>query len=71
MQISINDDLVNQIEKKYDDGEILKFRIDGNCLTLLLMWSNFPPKNKIDICESIEIESKEIYWENTPDLRYN
>lgn len=57
--------------KKYDDGEILRFRIYDNKVYFLIEWKNFPPKpNEENIC-TIEVEAEEIDWENIPDLPDN
>jgi hypothetical protein len=70
-QITINQVPVIQIKKIYDEGEILHFQINENNVTLLVIWSNFPPKNRVSICESIGIIAKEICWENIPHLKYD
>jgi hypothetical protein len=54
--------------KEYDDGEILRLRIDGNKVFLLIEWKNFPPKSRTTDIGTIEIEAEKIWWENIPDL---
>jgi hypothetical protein len=57
--------------KEYDDGEVLRLRIDNNKVFLFIEWKNFPPKpDRIDY-STIEIEAKKIYWENIPNLSDN
>lgn len=59
---------VNHIQLLYDDGEILTFRINNNKLNLLVLWSNYPPKLRLNVTQLIEIEAEKIYWENIPNL---
>lgn len=54
--------------KKYDDGEILRLRIDNNKAFFLIEWKNFPPKPRTEDIGTIEIEAEKILWENIPDL---
>jgi hypothetical protein len=57
--------------KEYDDGEILDLEIDNNKVFLLIEWTNFPPKSRINDIGKIEIEAEKIYWENIPNLPDN
>lgn len=54
--------------KEYDDGEILRLRIDNKKVFFLIEWKNFPPKLRTEDVGTIEIEAEKVYWENIPDL---
>jgi len=54
--------------RKYDDGEILDLEIDNNKVFLLIEWTNFPPKIRVNDVSKIEIEAENVYWINIPDL---
>ncbi len=54
--------------KEYDDGEILRLRINNNKVFLLIEWTNFPPKTRVNDVSTIEIEAEKIRWENIPEL---
>lgn len=65
-KISINHEPVKQLYMIYDEGEILRFRINKNNVMLLAKWMNYLPKKYIEKTEVIEIEADSIYWENIP-----
>ena len=56
---------------EYDDGEILRFRMNSGKVFFLIEWKNFPPKPCIEDIGTIEIEAKKIYWKNIPELPDN
>jgi hypothetical protein len=59
----------NILKMIYDIGEILDFDIStNNKIKLLVTWVNYPPKDRIEMSELIEIEAEKIYWENIPNL---
>jgi hypothetical protein len=63
--ILIDHVLVNELRMQHDDGEILNFEIEGFKVTLLVEWTDYPPKKRLRKTEFIEIEAKKIYWENS------
>ncbi len=67
-KIVINDVQVDRINKVHDDCEILKFRVRENEVDLLVIWSNYPPKNQLSKFEHITIYANRIEWKNLPDL---
>ncbi len=67
-KINISDLLVSEISFIYDSGEILQFEIYNNKVTLLMIWYNFPPKDRMSKFEQIIIHASQIEWENIPDL---
>ncbi len=57
--------------KEYDDGEILDLEVDKNKVFLLIEWTNYPPKTRVNDIGTIEVEADKVYWENIPDLSDN
>ena len=55
---------IGVLHKFYDDGEILDFEILPTGIFLLIEWTNFPPKPRINEVSRIEVEAEEVYWEN-------
>ena len=43
--------------------EIKEYKIE-----ISLSWENFPPKPSVNDFDTIVVESREIKWENIPDL---
>jgi hypothetical protein len=66
--ILINDQPIVQLKMLYDDGEILRFRINENKVDLLIKWMNYSSKDQKDCLEHIIIEADKIHWNNLPDL---
>ncbi len=67
-QIFAGDNSIEKLELVYDDGEILNFSICNDTIELLIVWCNFPPKERTRKFEQINIQSDQIEWENIPDL---
>ncbi len=63
-----NDSLVPEINFIYDSGEILQFEISDDKVNLLVIWYNFPPKERTSNFEHIIIQAGKIEWKNIPDL---
>ncbi|WP_068471243.1 hypothetical protein [Candidatus Protochlamydia phocaeensis] len=66
--LKVNDKSVEQIKMQYDSGEILNFDLEHFKVKFYITWINYPPKQRIQETESLEIEAEKIYWENIPDL---
>lgn len=67
-KITVDDQVYHGLlVKKYDDGEILDFQIDGCSVELSINWVDYPPKPEIDEFTTIRIEAEKISWENIPD----
>jgi len=68
--IKIDDIVFNGIlTKQFDSGSVFDFTITNNTVTLVVSWTNYPPKEKVQtdlFC--YKITAKEIYWESLPNL---
>ncbi len=62
-QIIINSVPIDELKKEYDDCEILKFRICENEIDLLVIWSNYFPKEQTSKFEHIILNANRIEWE--------
>ncbi len=67
-KIFIADLIVPEINFNYDYGEILQFEIFDKKVYLLVIWYNFPPKDRTSKFEQIIIHANQIEWKNIPDL---
>lgn len=68
-KLIIDHKIAHSIKMTYDSGEILDFDIyEDKKVILLIIWTNYPPKERIDVSQLIEIEAEEMYWENIPNL---
>jgi len=56
------------LKMKYEDAEIFHFEVDQNKVELQIKWCSFPPKPCIEDFSTIEIEAKNIWWENIPNF---
>lgn len=63
-----NEPYLSPFIKEYDDGEILDFNIQGDELSFLIEWKNFPPKARSTKISKIEVKAKKVEWEDIPDL---
>jgi hypothetical protein len=66
--IMVNNKIVEHLEQAYDDGEILRLRIDMGVLDMTIEWNNFPPKVRSSCFEHINIQAREVLWKNIPNL---
>lgn len=66
--ISVNNIPIENAERNYFDGEILKLKINEKSVDLLIGWWNYIPGNSETIFEHINIRGDRIEWENIPDL---
>ena len=63
-----NSEFCGQLERFHDEGEILDLRIQSNKISLLVEWTDFPPKERATDVSKIEIEAEKMWWENVPNL---
>lgn len=68
INITINNDLVDNIKKVFDSGEILDLIFEDKTVIILVNWLNFPVKKCEFKFEEIKIKAKQIYWESVPNL---
>jgi len=61
-----NKPYLETLRKNYDSGEILDLEISPNRVFLLVEWTNFPPKAREFVTNTIEIEAEKVEWENIP-----
>lgn len=61
-----NKPYLETLRKTYDSGEILDLEIDPNRVFFLFEWTNFPPKAREFVANTIEIETEKVEWENIP-----
>ncbi len=67
--IKINEVLFeNELEMKYDYGSIFDLNIDSDTIDLQISWRNIPQKPYVNDFSTIVVKSKNIWWENIPDL---
>ena len=68
--IKIDDiDFNGILSKQHDSGSIFDFSIEDHTVSLTVIWSNYPPKERVQtdlFC--YKIIAKQIDWENLPDM---
>jgi hypothetical protein len=58
-----------KLTKNHDSGSILNLLITTNSIELVVVWEDFPPKEKLpQNCSVYKIIADKIYWESVPDL---
>ena len=50
-----------------DSGEVLRFSVSAEGIQLFIEWTNYPPKNNVQLYTNLLIDAEEIFWENKPD----
>jgi hypothetical protein len=53
----------------YDTGGVFDFIIEDKKVVLHIIWTNYPPKERLEDFSVIQIEMENVYWENIPDLK--
>jgi len=58
----------DEFKMTYDDAEIAHFELKEGYVELEIFWTNYPPKDKVNDFNIIEIEAEKIWWETIPNL---
>ncbi len=58
----------HELNMQYDYGSIFDLNIQNNIIEIQVSWRNSPQKPYVNDFSTIVLKSKNIWWENLPDL---